>query len=171
MKNDRKPNEERSYYFKTNEENNFSLKEVYNLLAGRSVKRDEKWFQFDLNDKDVDGNYRLKEFQESYGYSIEKDLSRLSLKISDPSELTAMISSLKEGSREEVTILADQTEQKIFIEADPHHKCLIVYSENLKKVSLANRLKKNTERGKPEKKSPQVQESIKNKRQVRSNRL
>lgn len=171
LKNDQKSHEERSYYFKTNEENNFSLKEVYNLLAGRSVKRDEKWFQFDLNDKDVDGNYRLKEFQESYGYSIEKALSQLPLKISDPSELTAMISSLKEGGREEAALLKDQTEQKIFIEADPHHKCLIAYSESQKRISLTNRLEKSTERGKPEKKNHVVQESIKNKRDVRSNSL
>ena len=171
LKNDQKPNEERSHYFQTNDENNFSLKEVYNLLKGRSIKREEKWFQFDLNDKDVDGNYRLKEFQESYGYNIEKALSQLPLKISNPSELTAMISSLKEGGRQEAVLLKDKKEQKIFIEADPHHKCLIVYSENLKKVSLANRLEKSTDRGKPEKKSAEVQENIKNKRQVRSNRI
>jgi hypothetical protein len=31
--------------------------------------------QFDFNDKGVYVNYRLKEFQESYGYNIEKALS------------------------------------------------------------------------------------------------
>ena len=171
LENNHKPNEERSYYFKTNEENNFSLNEVYNLLSGRSVKKGETWIQFDLNDKDADGHYRLKEFQESYGYNIEKALSQLPLKLLHPSELTTMIDSLKGGGRQEAALLKDQTVQKIFIEADPHHKCLILYNESLKKVSLANRLEKGTVNEKPHKKGIEVQRSIKNKRQVRSNRI
>jgi len=171
LKNNHKANEERSFYFKSNEENNFSLNEVYNLLSGRSVKREETWLQFDFNDKGADGKYRLKEFHESYGYNIEKALSQLPLKISDPSDLAAMINSLKRGGRQEAVLLKDKTEQKIFIEADPHHKCIILYNESLKKVSLANRIEKGTGSEKPHKNGIEAQKSIKNKRQARSNSI
>ncbi|MEP6803946.1 MAG: hypothetical protein ABI892_05460, partial [Flavobacterium sp.] len=90
------------------------------------------------NDRDADGTYKIKEFPQSYGYNIEKALSQLPLKISDQLEFASLITSLKDGRREEALIVKDGVEQKVFIEANPQYRSLNIYNESLKKISLRN---------------------------------
>lgn len=132
-----KSNENRQHYFSADDISIFNVKQSYDLLSGRAVLTDGTWKQFDLNDKDTDGNYRIKEFPENYGYDIEKTLSQLPLKISDQLEFTSVIISLKDGRREEAVLLKDGVEQKVFIEANPQYKSVNIYNENLKKITLA----------------------------------
>ncbi|WP_133509365.1 hypothetical protein [Flavobacterium chryseum] len=128
-----KPSENRQHYFSADDVSIFNAKQSYDLLSGRAVLTDGTWKQFDLNDKDADSSYRIKEFPENYGYNIEKALSQLPLKISDQLEFTSLIISLKEGRREEAVLLKDGVEQKVFIEANPQYKSVNIYNESLKK--------------------------------------
>ncbi|MFH7018584.1 hypothetical protein [Flavobacterium sp. FlaQc-47] len=132
-----KSSENRHHYFSADEVSTFNAKQSYDLLSGRAVLTDGTWKQFDFNDRDADGNYRIKEFPEVYGYNIEKALSQLPLKISDQLGFTSLIISLKEGRREEALLLRDGVEQKVFIEANPQYKSLNIYNESLKKMTLA----------------------------------
>lgn len=133
-----KSSENRQHYFSADDVSIFNAKQSYNLLSGRAVLTDGTWKQFDLNDKDADCNYRIKEFPESYGYSVEKALSQLPLKILDQFEFASLSASLKDGRRDEVLLLKEGAEQKIFIEANPQYKSLNIYNESLKKISLSD---------------------------------
>lgn len=126
--------ENRQHYFSVDDVSFFNAKQSYDLLSGRAVLTDGTWKQFDLNDKDADCNYRIKEFPESYGYSVEKALSPLN--IADQFEFASLTASLKDGRREEVLLLKEGGEQKIFIEANPQYKSLNIYNESLKKINI-----------------------------------
>jgi len=130
-----KSSESRQHYFSADEVSTFTAKQSYDLLSGRSVLTDGIWKQFDLSDIDADGNYRIKEFPENYGYDIEKALSQLPLKILDQLEFASVIMSLKDGRREEAVLLKDGVEQKVFIEANPQYKSVNIYNEDLKKIT------------------------------------
>lgn len=133
--------ENRDYYFNIDEVKIFNAEQAYELLSGRAVLTAGTWKQFDLNQKEDNGNYRLKEFPEVYGYSIEKNVSELSLKISNQLEMKLLIDSLKDGRREEATLTKEGSEKKVFIEANPQNKCLNIYNENLRKVSVESLFK------------------------------
>lgn len=138
LHNHTKSSENRQHYFSADQAGSFNAAQAYDLLSGRAVLHEGSWKQFDLNDRDADANYRLKEFPESYGYNIEKALSQLPLKISDQLEFASLITSLKDGRREEAVILKDGAQQKVFIEANPQYRSLNIYNESLKKISLSN---------------------------------
>jgi hypothetical protein len=129
-------NETRQYYFDVDEVKAFNSEQAYELLSGRAVLTARTWKQLDFNQKGVDNNYQLEEFHESYGFNIEKSVSQLFLKTSDQSEINSLIDSLKEGRREAVTLTKEGTECKDYIEANPQHKCLNIYNENLRKVTV-----------------------------------
>lgn len=125
-----------THYFKYEKSESFNVDQAYNLLLGRAVFKNNSWKQFNLNDKDLSDNYRVKEFPQAYGYNIEKKLKDLPLNISDQVEFSSLVASLKDGERKEAVVLKDSKEQKIFIEANPQYKSLNIYNENLKKIRL-----------------------------------
>lgn len=125
-----------THYFKYEKSESFNIGEAYNLLTGRPVFKEGTWKQFDLNDQDLNDNYRMKEFPEAYGYSIEKVLTSLPLKVSDQAQLDFLASSLKEGRREEVALLINNKEERFFIEANPQFKTLNIFNEKQEKLLL-----------------------------------
>jgi len=78
--NESKPNEQRQQYFNLKNGFDINATEVYNLLAGRAIERNGTWVQLDFNDKDTNGNFRMKEFHSGYGYNLEKVLQQLPFK-------------------------------------------------------------------------------------------
>lgn len=136
LHNESKPNESREHFFMA-DENAFTATESYNLLAGRALEKEGHWVQFDLNDKDAAGNYRLKEFHADYGYDLEKILSKLPLKeLISKIQAEELLNGLKQGSLEPVTIHKSDAEHKFYIEANPHFKTVNFYDRNLKKINL-----------------------------------
>lgn len=133
-----KLSENKQQYFSADQPDSFNAAQAYDLLSGRAVFDQGSWKQLDFNDRDSDGNYKIKEFPQSYGYNIEKALSKLPLKISDQLEFSELITSLKDGRREEAILLKDGQEQKVFIEANPQYRSVNIYNESLKKISLSN---------------------------------
>lgn len=141
LQNESKPEESRQHYFKMQEGHYVDTIQAYNLLAGRSVQKEGTWMQLDLNDKDSNGNYRVKEFHSGYGYNLEKVLQQLPLKeLSNKIEADKLKDSLKQGSRQSITLIKNGKGHRFFIEANPQFKSVNIYDEHSRKVTLSTAL-------------------------------
>ena len=131
--------------FYMGKDNNFTLKEGYNLLEGRAVNKDlvnkgqEKynaWVQLDFKQTDDKGNFKLKQFHENYGFDLRKALESHPIKeLKTPEDLSRLTESLKKGNRQSVTFELEGGEQKRYIEASPQFKNLNVYDSNQMRTS------------------------------------
>lgn len=132
--------------FYVGKENNFTLKEAYNLLCGRAVNKDlvnreqqgyNAWVQLDFKETENSGNYKLKHFTEHYGYDMAETLAKLPIKELNTEEAKSrLLESLQKGNRQSVTFLIDGAEQKRFIEANPQFKTVTVYDDSMKRIRL-----------------------------------
>lgn len=111
--------------------------EAYNLLSGRSIEKGGVWLKLDLNDRDVDGNYKIKEFPASYGYDIQKVMTDV---FSNKKIDSGVIESLNRGNREEIKI----NNRQYYIEADPQHRSINIYDSKMQKQSLTSVMGKKT---------------------------
>src|ERR1044071_10399868 len=75
--------------FYINKGNNITLKEAYNLMNGRAINKDltnkegqvyNAWVQMDFKETDKNGNYQLKHYHQNYGFDLEKELTKYSIK-------------------------------------------------------------------------------------------
>lgn len=135
--NESKPNEKRQQYFNLRNEYNVNATEAYNLLSGRSIHREQTWIQLDFNDKDQNGNFRVKQFHSDYGYNLETALQQLPLKeLLNKDETDKLHGALKSGHRISVSFLKDGKEQQFYIEANPQFKSVNIYDEHSRKLTL-----------------------------------
>lgn len=114
-----------------------TLKEAFNLLEGRAVfkemapKLGEKyhaWIQLDLNQKESDGNYRLKQFPKNHDYDLKSTLQPFPIKkLLEPQKAERLLLSLQKGNKQLVTMMSEGKEQKYFVQADPEYKAITVY--------------------------------------------
>jgi len=140
--NEQKPVEQKFYINK--EAGNITLKEAYNLLDGRAVNKDltnkdgklyNAWVQMDFKETETNGNYKMKQFSEKYGFELEKALAKHPIKeLGNDTDKTRLIESLQKGNRQAVTFLQDGAEQKRFIEANPQFKSVAVYDERQQRI-------------------------------------
>ena len=138
LQNESKPEESKNHYFKIQEGCKIDTTEAYNLLSGRSVQKEGAWMQFDLNDKDTNDNYRMKEFHCGYGYDLEKAVQQLPLKEPlNKTEANQLKDALKQGSCQCVTLIKNGNEHRFYIEANPQFKSVNIYDEHSRKVTLA----------------------------------
>lgn len=139
LQNNSAPEGSRDYYFKNGQECNFKLNEAYNLLSGRSVERNQSWFQFDFNDRDAAGNYHLKEFRNSYGYDLEKTIKSIPLiETYSQFEIEKLKNALKQGDRVPATVIKNGREHQIYIEANPQFKSLNVYDQHFRRAEITS---------------------------------
>ncbi|UPZ36473.1 hypothetical protein MUB18_20520 [Sphingobacterium sp. PCS056] len=134
--------------FYINKKNNITLKEAYNLLSGRSVYKKlstkdgnaySAWIELDFKQTDNSGNFKLKQFNDNYGYDLESALGRFPIKELESDELKAnLLSSLKRGNVAVATFKKGDSEVERFITANPQFKNINVYDVDGKKVG-ANR--------------------------------
>ena len=118
-------------------DDHFSLKEGYNLLAGRAVLKEKEnkegqkytaWFQLDFKESDKNGNFKLHPYHSNYGYDLPKQLEKHSIKeLNDPAQREYMMKALERGNRQQVTLIDNGQEKKIFMEAAPQFKSLNFY--------------------------------------------
>ena len=130
--------------FYINKESNITLKEGYNLMNGRAVNKDlttkegqkyNAWVQMDFKDTDTNGNFKMKQFHENYGYNMEQALEKLPIKeLATDTDKAALIQSLEKGNRQSVTFVQEGKEQRHFIEANPQYKNITVYDGNMQRV-------------------------------------
>lgn len=134
-----------NHTFYIGKDNNITLKEGYNLLDGRSVNKDlvnrdqEKynaWVQLDFKETDNQGNFKLKQYHENYGFDLNKALEKHPIKeLSNTEDFSRLQESLKKGNRQSVTFQIQGEEQKRFIEANPQFKNLNIYDANQMRTS------------------------------------
>ncbi len=135
--NESKPNEQREQYFSAKNGYEINTTESYNLLAGRAIKKNATWMQLDFNDKDANGNFRMKEFHSGYGYNLQKILQQLPLKeLLNESEANKLHDALKNGNRVAVSFIKNGNEQRYYIEANPQFKSVNIYDEHGRKITL-----------------------------------
>lgn len=132
-----KPEEQREQFFSMRTGYNVNAMEAYNLLAGRAIQKEGTWMQLDMNDKDRNGNFRIKEFHSGYGYDLEKTLQQLPLKeLLDKNDADNLRDVLRQGNRQSVSFIKDGNEQRYYIEANPQFKSLNIYDEHSRKITL-----------------------------------
>lgn len=130
--NEAEPKNTKQHVFKLGDGTMADAEESYNLLNGRSVQMDGKWIKFDMNDKDTEGNYRVKEINTSY--DLEKCIKELHAKeIAKVTLGERLVEDMKKGKLCEVTIGS----KKYFVEANPQFRTINVYDGNFQKISIA----------------------------------
>ena len=157
LKQENKP-EIMTQTFYLHKDRNITLKEAYNLMNGRAVNKDltnkeglvyNAWVQMDFKQADENGNYKLKQFHQNYGYYLDKALAKHPIKEMDnEQDKTRLLESLHKGNRQSVTFLQNGNEQKYSIEANPQFKSINIYDSNRQR--LGNRQAKVEKHGQGE---------------------
>lgn len=135
---------EQTFYINNNS-SSITLKEAYNLLEGRSVNKDLKtkegevynaWIVIDFKNSEKNGNFKLEQYHQNYGYDLEGVLSKYPIKeLGNADHKENLLSSLKRGNLQSVTINIDGADKKYFIQAEPHFKTIKMYDENMQRVN------------------------------------
>jgi hypothetical protein len=143
--------------FFINKGNTITLKEAYNLMNGRSINKDQTnkegqvynaWMQIDFKETNDNGNYKIKQFHQNYGYDLDNVLAKHPIKeLSNEQEKTRLIQSLQKGNRQSVTFMENGNEQKYFIEANPQFKTINIYDNNMQRLSNRQSKEENQTQG------------------------
>lgn len=143
--------------FFINKRNTITLKEAYNLMNGRSINKDQTnkegqvynaWIQIDFKETDNNGNYRIRQFHQNYGYNLDSELAKHPIKeLMHEQEKSRLTQSLQKGNRQSVTLLENGNEQKYFIEANPQFKTINIYDNNMKRLNNRQSKEEKQEQG------------------------
>lgn len=163
QKEDRPESLEQTFYI--NRGNNITLKEAYNLMEGRAVNKDltnkegevyNSWLQIDFKDTDANGNFRLNQYHQNYGYDLDATLAKHPIKeLQNESHKEDLINSLKKGNLQSATFIKNGQEVKQYIEANPQFKALTVYDADKKRLDTrqSNIRQQSQDTGKEQKQS------------------
>lgn len=110
-------------------ENKYTLKEAYNLLAGRPVFKDlvsnegkeyQAWVKVNFKNQLDNGNYEMKQFTQGYGFDLEATLKHYPIKeLMNAEYKQALIDSLNRGNLQKVTFVSGEgKEEKLYV--SPH---------------------------------------------------
>jgi hypothetical protein len=146
------PDRNRAQTFYIYKGTGITFKEAFNLLEGRAVNKDmtnlegEKynaWVQLNFEEKDMQNNFKLRQFRAQYHYELDKVLEKYPIRELQSEETKAvLIRSLRRGNVQLVTFLKLNKTEKMFIEANPMYKTINIYS-------LATRAARKQGTGKP----------------------
>lgn len=133
---------EQTFYI--NKGSNITLKEAYNLMEGRSVNKDltnkegelyNSWLQLNFKESDTNGNFKLNQYHQNYGYDLEATLSKHPIKeLENPKYKEDLMNSMKKGNLQSATFLKDGNEIKQYIEASPQFKTINIYDGNMHRI-------------------------------------
>lgn len=161
-------------------DNNFTLKEAYNLISGRSVHKElaklvadengrleakgekyKAWVKLDFTDKDTNGNFKEKQYHQNYGFNLEETLAKHPIKeLSVPEERIKLMASLEKGNRQAVTFAIDGREERRYLEAAPQFKSVNQYDSNMVRTGFHRKQSQEQSNGEQQK-----QENKKNSKQ------
>lgn len=137
LKNEQHKEPIQQTFYIGNKEDNITLKEGYNLMSGRAVfkertnKEGEKynaWLQLDFKQPDSNGGFKLRPYNDNYGYDLKATLEKHPIKeLANEGDRQRLMESLQRGNRQSVTLEVNGKEQKVYIEAVPHFKSLNFY--------------------------------------------
>jgi len=142
---------------KTNEaevrlENKYTLKEAYNLLAGRPVYKTfynkegeeyQSWNQINFKKLLDNGNHEIKHYNNNYGFKLEDVLAKYSIKdLLTENYKQNLMESLQRGNMQKVTFnLGDGKEEKLYISPSITTGSLNIYNEQKQRIPLDDQLK------------------------------
>ncbi|SCY74368.1 hypothetical protein SAMN02927916_3142 [Flavobacterium anhuiense] len=131
--------------FYIGKDNNFTMKEAFNLLEGRSVNKDlvtkdgeiyNSWISLDFKDAESNGNFKMNHYHQNYGYNLEAALEKHSIKeLETPKFREDLMNSLKKGNIQSVTVMVNGEERKRFVEANPQFKTIRVYDASMQRIN------------------------------------
>ncbi|WP_410220800.1 hypothetical protein [Pedobacter sp.] len=123
--------------FYINKNNNITLREAYNLMSGRSVYKklstktgDEymAWLKVDFKDTDTSGNYKVRPYNENYGFNLNVELNQHPIKeLEREDHKRDLLESLQKGNLALITYLKGDQEEKRYISADVQFKSINFY--------------------------------------------
>lgn len=129
-----KGGENLSQMFYVNKGQGVTLKEAYNMMNGRAVNKDlttsegnkyNAWIQLDFNEKDNNGNSKIKQYHENYGYDLQNTLAQYPIKeLQDSQQKEMLIKSLEKGNSQSAFLEQNGSIEKVFIAANPQYKTL-----------------------------------------------
>jgi len=131
----------------------YTFKEAFNLLEGRAVykklvmqKTDTEywaWSELIFSEKDGFGNYRIKEYKENYNYDLEKLLEMYPIvELQDEQLRKGLIRSLQRGNIHPVYFIKSNKREKVFIEANPKERGIIISQQATRAAVRAEKLQK-----------------------------
>ncbi|MCV9932902.1 hypothetical protein OIU80_11460 [Flavobacterium sp. LS1R47] len=133
---------EQTFYI--NKGNNITMKEAFNLMEGRSVNKDltnkegelyNSWLQIDFKQTETNGNFKLNQYHQNYGYDLEATLTKHPIKeLENPKYKEDLMDSMKKGNLQSATFLKDGNEVKQYIEANPQFKTINVYDATMQRI-------------------------------------
>ncbi len=132
---------ERTQAFRMANDDAFTARDAFNLLNGRAVYKwildwDERrmsgnWFQLDLTEKDVHGNFKLEKLRiTDKEYQIGEGLKKYPIKeLLSTDDRIKLILALYTGNSVPVTLIKDGKEVRGYVEASPKDSAVKVYSK------------------------------------------
>jgi len=131
----------------------YTFKEAFNLLEGRAVYKklvDKKveleypaWSELIFNEIDSSGNYKIKEYKEGYRYDLEKVLEMYPIiELQDEQLRKTLIRSLQRGNVHPVYFVKNNKREKVFIEACPKTKSIIISQQATRAAVRAEKFPK-----------------------------
>jgi hypothetical protein len=139
---------------KQKHENKYTLKEGYNLLAGRPVYKNlvgnegqeyQAWVKIDFKNVLNNGNYELKQYHSNYGFELENVLAKYSIKeLMNDQYKQSLIESLQRGNLQKATFV-DQNgkEEKLYVSPNITLGSLNVYDANKQRITTEALVEKN----------------------------
>jgi len=128
------PQSYRTTTFYLYDEKGVTFKEAFNLLQGRSVytRRSlpgeepfEAWITLDLDHRDGNGDYIIRQYRWHYGYDLEKVLNHYPIQeMNDASEKAHLLTALQRGDLHPVTFVKPRKTEKLLIAANPAFKTI-----------------------------------------------
>ena len=89
----------------------------------------------DFKEADTNGNFKLNQYHQNYGYDLENALSKYPIKeLETPKYKEDLMDSIKKGNRQSVTFLKDGNEIKQYVEANPQFKTINIYDANMTRI-------------------------------------
>ena len=129
--------------FYINKGNGVTAKEAYNMLDGRAVNKKlmdrednpyQAWLQINFKEKEDNGNHKLNRYHTAYGFDLEKSLAKHPIKeLADPEQKATVMKNLEKGNLQQVTFQREGKDEKMYLEANPKDRNVIVYDSAMKK--------------------------------------
>ncbi|MFT3749151.1 MAG: hypothetical protein QM768_12570 [Agriterribacter sp.] len=127
-------------------DNKYTLKEAYNLLAGRPVHKNlvsnegneyEAWVKLNFKNKLDNGNHELKQYTKNYGFELENVLAKYPIKeLTNVEYKQSLIDSLHRGNLQKATFVGnDGKEEKLYISPNITLGALNVYDQNKQRLT------------------------------------
>ncbi|WP_316787866.1 hypothetical protein [Pedobacter frigoris] len=139
--NERRPEDEKKHNFLIGKDELLSSHQAFNLLDGRAIRKDDSdfnWIQFDLNDRNHNGSYRVKEFGKEYDQQMTRLIDRLPI---NDEEKMRVKEGLMLGERMQIVVGYGGNDTHYSLRANPQSNEITIVTPQGGKVSIDDLIK------------------------------